>query len=349
MITHIYNLDTPNQIITGGHQYNADFRNELEAYSQITTTNLPQMYQHYTSWRYILAPVLELKNLRIFSSNSLVIFSDTAYIYHTLLALVSRLISHSYNVCIIHHFPWIGQHGFAAFWRKCCMKLYYHQMDEIIIPSPYTMDIARKYFPRTKLTYVPLPFEHLYKPSREYQEGYLLYVGTIEPRKGLLLLLQALTQLQKSFELHIVGKTVDEQYLSQLHKYISSHTFTGRICFDGILDKTQLEQCYQNAEVFVFPSQLEGFGIVLTEAMQHGLPIVAFNNSAMPYLIHDGINGYLAKNNDIQEYASKLLRVMGQSMTRKQLQQGMKDTINQFHTQADFQQAVLEFWKGLNN
>lgn len=340
----IYYLDNPNAIVTGGHRYNAQFKQCLTEYAGVSIQDMPQMFGHYKGWKYPLAPLFELGCLRRFHKDDLVFFSDTAYVYHLLLLMFTRCFRHTYNVCIIHHFPWLGQKGVIAFLRKVLMKMYYGRMDEIIVPSPFTLDVAKSTFPSVKITYIPLPFERRFVPSNTFESGHLLFVGTIEPRKGLHLLLEALTHVDKPYQLHVVGKVIDASYKQLLDRYIADHNMTDHVIFEGPQDREHLDQFYTRAELFVFPSQLEGYGMVLVEAMQHGLPIVAFNNTAMPYSIKDGFNGYLAQNKNTLEMAEKIERIMGAATEREVIQSGIRRHIEQLHDQDDFVAAVHSFW-----
>lgn len=341
---NIYYLDNPDTIVTGGHKYNAQFKQCLTDYTGISICNQPQMFGRYKGWKYPFAPLFELRRVCLFSKGDMVFFSDTAYMYHLPLLLLSKLCRYTYNVCIVHHFPWLGQTGIVAAVRRMLMKIYYRLMDEIIVPSPFTLDVAKTSFPSAKITYIPLPFEHRFAPSANYERGHLLFVGTIEPRKGLHLMLEALTCVRKDYLLHIVGKVTDKPYMQQLNRYILSHGLQKRVVFDGPMDKEHLDQCYERAELFVFPSQLEGYGMVLMEAMQHGLPIVAFNNTAMPYSIKDGVNGYLAQNKDTVQMAEKIEKILGNEVERKTIQSGIRQHILHLHTYEDFTAGIHAFW-----
>lgn len=343
----IYYLDNPDEVVTGGHRYNAQFKQCLADYTGIPFCDQPQMYGHYKGWKYPFAPLFELNRLRMFKPGDMVFFSDTAYMYHLLLLMLTRLFKHTRNICIVHHFPWLGQTGFVAGVRRIWMKMYYRRMSEIIVPSPFTLDVAKSTFPSVKITYIPLPFEQRFAPSDNYENGRLLFVGTIEPRKGVHLLLEALTHVNKDYRLHLVGKTVDIPYLHQLKHYISAHGLTDKVVFEGAMDTEQLRQSYEQAEVFVFPSQLEGYGMVLVEAMQHGLPIVAFDNTAMPYSIHDGMNGYLAQNRNTVEMAEKIEKILGNLPERQKIQNGIRQHLRQLHTYDDFVAAIHSFWNTL--
>ena len=99
--------------------------------------------------------------------------------------------------------------------------------------------------------------------------------------------------------------------------------------------------------MFVFPSLLEGYGIVILEAMNCGLPVVAFDNSAMPYTIRDGINGILVKNRNTKELAAKLKLVLGDDSFYRQIADGAKKSAKSFNTLEKLNEDIKRFCEEL--
>ena len=110
----------------------------------------------------------------------------------------------------------------------------------------------------------------------------------------------------------------------------------------------RLNLFYEQAEIFTFPSLLEGYGIVLVEAISRGVPIVAFNNSAMPYTIEDGVNGLLASDRSALSLANKIKELSGNDKLRLKLQEGMKVTISTLKTYQDFINGIDDFCKSID-
>ena len=187
--------------------------------------------------------------------------------------------------------------------------------------------------------------------SRSYEVGNFLYVGTIEERKGLTYLIDAISMLEskESVKLNIVGKVVDQVYYDNLKQQICAAGLTENVIFLGRVPDDTLAECYQKAEIFTFPSLLEGYGIVLIEAFNNGLPIICFDNTAMPYTVKNGINGFVAKNKDARDMASKIHLLMGNASLREKLQEGIEDTVMHLKTQEDFERAIESFYKFVNN
>ena len=344
-------LDHQGNSVTGGHKYNDAFVAYLENLSGFELLLTPSCARTYRGWKKVISPLAELKHLRKFDRNKIVMFGDTSYKHHFLLALFTRFFTQAKNTMIVHHFSFIGKEGILWKFYKWLMCRYTSLMDSIIVPSPYTLDVAKELFPKKKIFYVPLPFEQKFKQSDTYETGNLLYVGTIEERKGLSYLIDAISLLKNKNEvrLNIVGKVVDPIYYERLQQQIAALNLSNNVCFHGRISNEALAECYQKAEIFTFPSLLEGYGIVLVEAFNNGLPIICFNNTAMPYTVKNGVNGFVAKNMDAKDMALKIQLLMGNNTLRKTIQEGIKETIMRLKTQEDFKEGVMKFYKYILN
>ena len=110
---------------------------------------------------------------------------------------------------------------------------------------------------------------------------HLLAVGSIVPRKGYGILIEALKPLTaRDWTLSIVGAARDQTELTALESQIAAHGLSERIRLLGARSDAELDQIYATADVFVMPSLFEGYGMVLGEAMARGLPIVCTTGGA---------------------------------------------------------------------
>ena len=117
---------------------------------------------------------------------------------------------------------------------------------------------------------------------------YILFVSAINPRKNLLRLARAFKLLkEKGFphQLVFVG-TCDAAYTS-LHEEISSLGLASEVLFLDRLSEEQLNAVYRGAELFVYPSLLEGFGLPVLEAMACGVPVVTTTSTCLPEIAGD--------------------------------------------------------------
>lgn len=119
----------------------------------------------------------------------------------------------------------------------------------------------------------------------------LLSVGSITPRKGFTFLVEALAPLVDfDWHLTIAGPLDrDANEVAAVKAAIASHGLDHRIELVGALDHPQLASLYSAADIFVLPSLFEGFGMVLTEAMARGLPIVCTWGGAAAETVPDEV------------------------------------------------------------
>jgi len=106
---------------------------------------------------------------------------------------------------------------------------------------------------------------------------YLFFVGTREPRKNLMKLIEAWQPLSEKLDLVIAGESGWDGTNSQSDALKNEH-----LRFLGKVSDAQLSVLYGEAEVFVYPSLYEGFGLPILEAFYHGTPVVTSNVSSLP-------------------------------------------------------------------
>jgi alpha-maltose-1-phosphate synthase len=126
-----------------------------------------------------------------------------------------------------------------------------------------------------------------------------LFVGRVGPRKGFHYLLQAWQELHlPDAELLAIGiNEFPNNWLTQyqdIFRYIPS------------LPHAALNEYYSTASVFVFPSLVEGFGLVLLEAMACGIPVITTPNTAGPDILTDGVEGFIVPIRDVAALKEKL-------------------------------------------
>jgi glycosyltransferase involved in cell wall biosynthesis len=125
----------------------------------------------------------------------------------------------------------------------------------------------------------------------------LLFVGRIEEYKGIQDVVDVLPQILEAFpETKFIITGQDYGYRRQLEALITQSQLETNVIFIGPVSEEQLVQLFNVASVFVFPSQMEGFGIVLLEAMATGTLCVAYSIPAVRRVIENGINGVLVRN-----------------------------------------------------
>jgi glycosyltransferase involved in cell wall biosynthesis len=139
---------------------------------------------------------------------------------------------------------------------------------------------------------------------------YILYLGTLEPRKNLERLIEAFIQLKK-------GKRINEKLVvsglkgwgyQSIFDRVASSSIEKEVIFAGFVPNEFLPFLYNGASAFVYPSLYEGFGLPVLEAMACGVPVVTSNVSSLPEVAGDAavlINPY-----SVDELADRIWRIL---------------------------------------
>jgi glycosyltransferase involved in cell wall biosynthesis len=123
--------------------------------------------------------------------------------------------------------------------------------------------------------------DHLSMIRAKYHlpEKFLLNVGTIEDRKNLMLIVKALSRIPEEIKLVVIGK--ETPYAGKVKKYLAEHQLESRVLFLKDIPFGDLPAIYQLANIFVYPSEFEGFGIPVLEALNAGVPVIAATGSCL--------------------------------------------------------------------
>lgn len=236
-----------------------------------------------------------------------------------------------------HLYPWIDRKIYDYKFRKAC-----DTADKIIAVSHTTkqdlIDLYNVDSQRIEVIYQCANDQFL-QPSNEEKKNavrqkyslpprFILYVGTIEERKNLLVVLKAMRQLtDKEVPLIIVGRKTD--YFKTVQKYISAHDMNTRIQFLGTIDNNELPYFYQLASVFVYPSIFEGFGIPVLEALLSGTPVITSNLSSLPEA--GGPNSLLVNPVNDEEIAAGITRILNDNDYAQRMKLLGLEYAQQFH------------------
>lgn len=153
----------------------------------------------------------------------------------------------------------------------------------------------------------------------------LLCVASLTPRKGHAVLFRALAELAAlPWRLRCVGGAhYDPVIAAWLERLRHEPGLAERIELAGEFDDERLADAYHNADVFVLASHYEGYGMVLSEALARGLPIVATTGGAMPDTVPEDA-GLLVAPGDVSALADALRRVLSDADLRRALQEGAR-------------------------
>ena len=212
---------------------------------------------------------------------------------------------------------WLKKLYFKFFIKYSC-----NHSDHLICVSDNTkIDLINLFnIKPEKITTTHLGVDEKFKPiddldkfqilKNKYQlpDYFVLYVGLIEPRKNLSSLIKAYSNLKMSSDIHqdihlvIAGRWGWES--EELIVLISELNINEKIHFPGYIEPEDLPFLYNMAQVFVYPSFYEGFGLPVLESMACGTPVITSNVSSMPEFVGD--SGLLIDPNDISTIQNAL-------------------------------------------
>ena len=153
----------------------------------------------------------------------------------------------------------------------------------------------------------------------------LLVVGSLTKRKDFQTLLRAIRILadrynKKEFFVNVVGDLEkDRCYSKQMLETARALSLLDYMAFRGRADANKLFDFYTKSDIFVSSSLHEGFGMAIVEAMYNHLPVVATNCGAIPYLVQDGVNGFLVPPRDYEQLAERIVRLLESEELRKKM------------------------------
>ena len=154
--------------------------------------------------------------------------------------------------------------------------------------SPDRVDVA---YCGVDEVFHPLPVDQVteFRRERALPDRFILFLGTLEPRKNIRMLIRAYGRWRKAEpgipQLVIAGGK--GWYYDQIFAEVESLGLTGEIVFPGYVVQQELPLWYNAADLFVYPSRFEGFGLPVLEAMACGTPVVTTNVASLPEVAGD--------------------------------------------------------------
>ncbi|HEY4694993.1 MAG TPA: glycosyltransferase family 1 protein [Candidatus Nanoarchaeia archaeon] len=171
---------------------------------------------------------------------------------------------------------------------------------------------------------------------------YLLFVGTVQPRKNLELLIEAFSQTEiRNLDLVIAGKP--GWLYEDIYKAPVKFGIDSRVKFLGFVGDDDLPALYSGALAFVLPSLFEGFGLPVLEAMSCGTPVIASRRSSLPEVV--GEAGLLFNPRSKKELIAALLKVARDENLRRELIVAGRQQVKKFSWEKAARETVALFEK----
>jgi glycosyltransferase involved in cell wall biosynthesis len=215
--------------------------------------------------------------------------------------------------------------GSLAYWRArytdwAPRYLYHHaarrlerralaKLDRLLCNSRYVeRALATHYEVRARTVYYGFTFPWPAVAAPRGRE--VLFIGVNFQRKGLPALLEALAEVAREVpdvRLRVVGDHPTRPAMEALARRLGVHA---RVTFAGLVAHEALGGLFLQARVLALPSEVEGFGITLLEAMHCGLPVIASTEGGGEELVEQGVTGFLVQPGDVSQLAARLRELL---------------------------------------
>lgn len=196
------------------------------------------------------------------------------------------------------------------------------RLDYLVLVS----DSLRKYYKKQmvrsncKCVYIPNIVDEIPKNCSKLNEKRIVSIGRLSPEKGYLDLLRIYNSVVHKYpdwKLDIIGDGVEK---AKLEEYINHHNLNNSVTLHGFRKKEYINDVLHKSSIYVMTSYTESFGIVLLEAMSHGLPCIAFDSAeGACELINSGMNGYLIKHRNFSAMIKKIEDLIKDIEVRKRI------------------------------
>lgn len=220
-------------------------------------------------------------------------------------------------------------------WRE---KHYGKNFDRVVL---LTEQDKRSRGNKHNMASIPNPLSFESKEYSSHENKRVIACGRLIAQKGFDLLIEAYSKIAGRFpewKLEIYGEGQDEERLVEMVRELN---LEGKVSLHRPVKDIKKEML--NADIFAFSSRYEGFGLVLTEAMECGLPCVSFDCECGPSeIISDGIDGVLVPNECVKQFADSLAELMGNDEKRKLMGKKAKENVRRFKTI-----SVMKQWDSL--
>jgi glycosyltransferase involved in cell wall biosynthesis len=189
--------------------------------------------------------------------------------------------------------------GYMRFFIRQAVR----RADHLIFVSASALEDCRRWFhlPLENATVVHHGKSEAFHPDHDameqqraaqrYQlpEHYLLYLGTLEPRKNIPMLLRAFAELQAQHpEARLVVAGKKGWHFEEIFRTLHALRLEEFVVFPGYIDEADKPALMRGASIFIYPSLHEGFGVPVLEAMACGVPTIAGNRTSIPEIAGDG-------------------------------------------------------------
>lgn len=211
---------------------------------------------------------------------------------------------------------------------KSCRKLDYLVLVSKDLNRFYKREM-RNY--KCKCICIPNVIENMPKRLAPLDNKRLISVGRLSKEKGYLDLLKVYKFIVKKYPdwtLDIIGDGFEKE---KLEKYIKENSLEENVILHGFRKRDYIDKLLNKSSIYIMTSYTESFGIVLIEAMSHGIPCIAFSSAeGAKEIINSGKNGYLIKNRNYNAMIKKIIDLIEDRDMRKEIGKAARNSVRQY-------------------
>ena len=262
--------------------------------------------------------------------------------------LISRLrklspdvIINNYNATTQYILPFLPKktkvvhiiHGITDdFYRVASINGKY--VDKWVVPTPAVMNAFNEYSNNeysNKIVTIPHAVDEVsaITQTKKSKVMQLTFVGVLYDHKGVLILPEIIKRLkEKKYHFHFtfIG---DGVLRSELENSLISEIEQGFVEFTGRVDSKVVYQKLQNTDIFVYPTHIDSFGLVIAESMMNGaVPVVTCLKGITDTIVDAGINGYLETLDDVDGFVEHISCLIENDEERKRMSEAAIDKAN---------------------
>lgn len=257
----------------------------------------------------------------------------------------------------VHFVPLIPP-KIAAGWIINKAVKYANKCDQIIVPTDSIESIIRKWgVENENIVEIPTGVEEAFyqnpdgklirdKYGIKEEEILLLLVSRLTQEKNIEFLFRSAIRVLKSagnVKFLVAG---DGHLVPALKETVAKNNVQDKVIFAGIMDREELKNYYAAADIFIYASKSETQGMIISEAMCLGLPIVAVRATGAQDLVQDNTNGFLVSENE-EEFAETVKKLVENAELRKKFSEKSKSIAEKKYTSKVCADKMLEIYNSL--
>lgn len=269
---------------------------------------------------------------------------------------LGRYIAKKRRLPHIYHIREYGDKDFGLKYFPSNASFHHHLKEKGTYSVCITKDIQRYHglaeWSSSRVIYNGIIQEGVKGPHTNARRDFFIYAGRIEPTKGLLKLINAYCSYAKNVSsplpLKVAGEVIDPSYMNAIKDCISTNNIKEKVFFLGKV--TNMSELYQGAKAIIIPSEHEGFGRCMPEAMSYGCIAIGHDTAGTKEQFDNGLEmlgteiGLRYKTQE--ELTSSLLRIHDMSEDEmRSMQDAAYQCVSHLYTDNAYINAVLDFYK----